>query len=152
MKVRLGHTGIVVRDLDAQIDFYTRVLGLRLVTRFRRRGAYIDTLVGLEGVELEAAILASEERGDAIELLKYHSHPDHSPARPSNALYCSHVMFEVDDVGRAVEELRRARATPISEPALTPGGEKLVIYCRDPEGTLLEFAQVVDRDRQYPEK
>ena len=105
MKAKFGHAGIVVRDLDSQIDFYSRIFGLEVETRFTREGSFIDNVTGLERARLEVAILGNEDRPSTIELLKYRSHPDHSPARAANAAYCSHVMFVVDDIESAWREV-----------------------------------------------
>ena len=139
MNARFGHAGIVVRDLDSQIDFYSRIFGLEVETRFSREGPFIDGVTGLERARLEVAILGNEDRPSTIELLKYRSHPDHSPARAANAAYCSHVMFVVDDIERAWQEVIDAGGQPFSEPQLAPAGDKSVFYFRDPEGAILEL-------------
>lgn len=151
MKARVGHTGIVVRDLDSQIDFYTRVLGLVLESRFTREGPFIENVTGVEGAELDIAVLGAADRPASVELLRYRSHPDHSPVRAANAMYCSHVMFEVDDIAAALAEVRLAGGVPLSPPQLSPEGTKLVFYCRDPEGTLIEFIEYLDADPRYPQ-
>ena len=61
MNARFGHAGIVVRDLDAQIRFYTRVFGLELETRFERHGPFMDNMSGLHGARVEIAILGNED-------------------------------------------------------------------------------------------
>ncbi len=48
---RLGHATLSTPDLDAQIDYYSRVLGLRLVERGKDR-AFLATKQGLEAIEL----------------------------------------------------------------------------------------------------
>lgn len=141
MGARFGHVGIVVRDLDSQIGFYSRIFGLAVEARFFREGAYIENVTGVEGSTLEAAILGNEDRHGAVELLKYVSHPDHSPVRAANAMYCNHAMFLVDDIGQAWEEVVEAGGQPFSAPQLAPDGSKSVFYFRDPEGTILELVQ-----------
>ena len=144
MNARFGHAGIVVRDLDAQIRFYTRVFGLELETRFEREGPFIDNMTGLRGARVEIAILGNADRRSAIELLNYVSHPDGSPERPANAMNASHVMFEVDDVEQAASEVIAAGGVPMCEPQTTPDGAKTALYFRDPEGTLLELLRFND--------
>ncbi len=144
MNARFGHAGIVVRNLDSQIDFYSRTFGLKVETRFTREGSFIDNVTGLERVRLEVAILGNEDRPSTIELLKYLSHPDHSPARAANAAYCSHVMFVVDDIEVAWQEVIDAGGQPFSAPQLAPAGDKSVFYFRDPEGVILELVAYHD--------
>ena len=139
-----GHAGIVVRNLDSQIEFYTRVFGLEVETRFSREGSFIDNVTGLERARLEIAILGNEDRPSTIELLEYVSHPDHSPTRAANGAYCSHVMFVVDDIDGAWREVIDAGGQPFSDPQLAPAGDKSVFYFRDPEGAILELVAYHD--------
>ncbi len=141
MVARFGHAGIVVRDLDSQIRFYSRLFGLEVEKRFTRQGAFIENVTGLERSTVEIAILGNEDRRGSIELLNYVSHPDHSPARAANAMNCSHVMFVVDDIERAWREVIEAGGKPFSPPQAAPDSSKSVFYFRDPEDTILEFAQ-----------
>jgi catechol 2,3-dioxygenase-like lactoylglutathione lyase family enzyme len=48
---RLGHATLSTPDLDAQIDYYSRVLGLRVTERSNDR-AFLATKQGLEAIEL----------------------------------------------------------------------------------------------------
>ena len=145
MDARFGHAGIVVRDLESQIRFYSRVFGLELETRITRREPFIENVTGLERPALEVAILGNEDRRSSIELLKYVSHPDHSPVRAANAMNCSHVMFAVDDIDLARREVIDAGGRPFSGPQSPPDGSKSIFYFRDPEGTILEFVQYHDQ-------
>jgi catechol 2,3-dioxygenase-like lactoylglutathione lyase family enzyme len=58
---RLGHATFTTPDLDAQVGYYSDVLGLRVIERDARR-AYLATRTGLEAIALE--------RGDAVALTR----------------------------------------------------------------------------------
>ena len=87
-------------------DFYTRVAGLRETRAATIEGAHIDALTGLRGVKLEAVFLGTEDRPEAIELLKYHHHPDPNPARGPSGNGPNHVQFVVDELDPIVDALR----------------------------------------------
>ena len=58
---RVGHVGLVVRDLERSIAFYEG-LGLVLWKRMMRSGPYMDQLVGIPGV-ISASILRVKVEG-----------------------------------------------------------------------------------------
>ena len=93
----IGHTGIVVQDLDKAIAFYRDVLGLELMVRDERHGEYINTLVGLEGVSLEFANLGNKSQPNiTVELLQYTKFDTASTPRNSNSLGCGQAPFSVE--------------------------------------------------------
>ena len=53
MATAVGHVGIVVRDLNLMIEFFTAGLGLTLSTRFRRRGKFPESVTKAIGADLE---------------------------------------------------------------------------------------------------
>ena len=138
----IGHTGIVVRDLDKAIAFYRDVLGLELLNRDERHGEYINTLVGLEGVSLEFANLGIKSQPySAVELLQYTEFDTTSTPRNSNSLGCNHIQFFVEDIDEAYRDLKERGIQFNSPPLMVPTGTKKSIYLRDPDGNILEFHQ-----------
>jgi catechol 2,3-dioxygenase-like lactoylglutathione lyase family enzyme len=137
MLSRLGHVGLVVRDLENSIAFYEG-LGLVLWKRMMREGAYMDALVGIPGVVLEWAKMHAPD-GSEVELIQYHSHPDYSAPRdaPSNRLGCSHVAFVVDDLEAACYQVRRLGGSVVNMPT----AESRSVYCHDPDGIIVEFVK-----------
>lgn len=143
----IRHVGIVVRDLEKSLAFYSGVLGLKIYRRFVEQGSFIDQLTGIEGVTLEWVKLIIPQ-GGLIELLQYHSHPDSEaqvPARPSpsNALGCSHVALTVNDLDQMYSRLRAYGCTAKSMPIMTPNNSAKIVYCHDPEGNILELIEDV---------
>src|SRR5262245_484653 len=66
---RLGHASFSTPDLEAQVDYYSNVLGLRILERDKDR-AFLACRTGLEAIALE--------RGDAVALrrLSFQVAPD----------------------------------------------------------------------------
>ncbi|OGS08941.1 MAG: hypothetical protein A2270_04550 [Elusimicrobia bacterium RIFOXYA12_FULL_51_18] len=139
------HTGLVVSNLNRSLDFYSGVLGLEVVGRKKEKGPYIDSVVGIKGVELEWIKLRTQD-GYIIELLNYISHPDTSsasaPAR-SNRLGCSHVAFTVNDIDPLYEKLTAEGFACNSKPQVSPDGKVKVMYAHDPDGIILELVQEI---------
>ena len=102
----IGHVGFVVQDMDVMRDFYTRVVGLEISREVTIEGNGIDVLTGLTGVKLEAVFIGTPERPEAIELLKYHSHPDPTATIGPSRNGPNHVQFVFDDLDPIVEALQ----------------------------------------------
>ena len=134
---KIGHVGLVVRDLEQSIAFYAG-LGLVLWKRMMRSGAYMDALVGIPRVRLEWAKMRAPD-GSEVELIQYHSNPDFSALRdaPSNRAGCSHVAFVVDDLALACDQLIRLGGSVVSMPT----AESRSVYCHDPDGIIVEFVK-----------
>ncbi len=142
----IRHAGIVVRDLDESLKFYCGILGLSIYMRhIEPSGQFIDKLVGLNKVKLEWAKLIIPS-GGLIELLQYHSHPDPDVLKcpemfPANRLGCSHISLTVDNLSKVYDELNKNGYKSNSEPLLSPNGKVKILYCHDPDGTILELIE-----------
>ena len=142
----IRHAGIVVRDLDKSLAFYSGILGLELYRRqIEAQGEFIDRLVGINQVILEWAKVIIPS-GGLIELLQYHSHPDPEVDKkpetyPSNKLGCSHVCLTVDNLSELYDKLIDNGYVCNSEPLLSPDGKVKILYCHDPDGVVLELIE-----------
>lgn len=100
MKAEFRYTGLRVRDLDRAIDFFTRVLGMKLEGRVK---------VGWTKGEF-----ANLETGDGKFWLELNWYPDDSPVaapfREGEEL--DHLGFEVDDLGAALARLKEEGYVP----------------------------------------
>lgn len=147
MIIAIRHVGIVVRNLEKSLDFYSNVLGLGIYRRHLEEGSFIDELTGLTSVRLEWVKLVIP-KGGLIELLQYHSHPDPetlaSPRpSPSNALGCSHVALTVSNLDETYARIRANGYITKSPPIVTPNMAGKILYCHDPDGTILELIEDV---------
>jgi catechol 2,3-dioxygenase-like lactoylglutathione lyase family enzyme len=59
---RLDHVTVVVEDLDAGIAFFAE-LGMELEGRMPVSGEWVDRVCGLEGVQVEIAMLRALSEG-----------------------------------------------------------------------------------------
>ena len=137
------HTGLVVRDLEAALAFY-EALGLRLWRREVETGAFIESVVGIAGVRVEWAKLKVPD-DSLVELLQYHSHPQHQEVRPaeSNQLGCSHISFTVDDLDAACHLVCDLGGSTVNPPQTNGEKTARVAYCHDLDGILLELVEVL---------
>ena len=143
MIVATRHIGIVVQDMEKSLHFWRDVMGLTVALDFREKGAFIDTVQGLSGVDLHMIKLRAPD-GSMIELLQDVAHP--TPAPAANRL-CDrgirHVAFTVADIEASRKTIEEAGCEVLSQPVTAPDGKARLFFARDPEGNLLELVQVL---------
>lgn len=142
MTLVIRHTGLVVRDLDRSIDFYSGMFGLKVLKRSLEEGDYISKLVGIPNVRLEWAKLRAPD-DSMLELLCYHSHPADRPFEnaSSNKLGCSHVALTIKDMDDTYKKLVSKGYNCVGAPQISPDGKAKVVYCHDPDGIILELVE-----------
>jgi len=137
------HTGLVVRDIDRALEFYS-ALGFTLWNRDTEKGSFIEQVTGIPDVRLEWAKLKGHD-GFLLELLQYHSHPQQAPCEPapSNQLGCSHLSFTVIDIEAVCHRVVQLGGTVVNKPATSPSGKVRVAYCHDLDGILIELVEEI---------
>ena len=91
------HTGFVVRDIDKTIDFYTNVMGLRLVGRTERTGDFACQLLGFQEAHIKGAFVELGD-GHQLELIQYINPPVGDGHLHLNDAGASHLAFFVEDI------------------------------------------------------
>lgn len=142
---RFSHVGLCVANLARSQRFYVDGLGFRVASRLEVSGAPSDTLLELEGAQLEAVYLVRD--GFCLELLHYREPGAVGDAarRPMNALGLTHLSLRVGDVDAVARSLaafgaRVLDATRVENPELGA----TAIFVLDPDGTRIELVQAPD--------
>ena len=117
--MRLLHTMLRVGDLQRSIDFYTRVLGMKLL----RRKDYPDGRFTL------AFVGYGEESGNTVIELTYNWDTD----RYDLGSGFGHIAIEVNDVYQAVEELRGRGGKVIRDAGPMNAGSTIIAFIEDPD-------------------
>jgi len=122
---RLDHIAIEVSKTDVAIDFYTKKLGFRLISR----------AINKEEQE-EYCLLESE--GMRIELIcdLNKNYEKKSIEKP----YCPHICFVTDNMSTTMKELQKNNIRILRGP-LAIDGEETWVYFEDPDGNVLEYIQ-----------
>lgn len=116
----LNHIGIVVSDLDASVDFYTKLLGAKRVW-----GAKMEA----SGLEIAYLQLAQ----GLVELLSFTDN-----AMPIGT---NHLGFYSDNLDEDFARIVEHGAEPVVEPRLTASGAGRQAIVRDPDGVSIELLQ-----------
>jgi catechol 2,3-dioxygenase-like lactoylglutathione lyase family enzyme len=119
----LEHVNLTVADLDRSIDFYCRLLGLRV--RWRR--------------DAGDAPAAAHVGDDRHYLAFFQARGDSPPARLDyESVGLNHFGFVVDDLDAARDRLERLGITAHSEADYDPGRR---LYFFDPDGIEVELVE-----------
>ncbi len=125
---RMAHTMIRVRDLEKSLDFYTRVLGMKVLRRKDYpEGKFTNTFVGY----------GPEETHAAIELT--YNWDQEEPYDLGNGW--GHVALEVPDVYATCEALQEAGAKITRPPGPMKHGTRVIAFVEDPDGYKIELLE-----------
>ena len=138
----IRHTGIVVEDLEASLNFYQNLLGFKIEKQMEESGTYIDSVLALDGVKVTTIKMAAPD-GQLIELLFYHSHLNQPKRRRLHDIGLSHLALTVDNLDRTYDQLIAQGVSFNAPPQITPDGYAKVTFCRAPEGTYVELVEVL---------
>jgi lactoylglutathione lyase len=125
--MRILHTMIRVGDLDRSIDFYTNVLGMRVLRRQDYpEGRFTLAFVGF----------GDEDKEAVLEL----THNWDTKAYDLGSGY-GHVALEVEDAYKACDEVRKRGGRVTREAGPMKHGTTVIAFVEDPDGYKIEFIQ-----------
>lgn len=125
--MRLLHTMLRVGDLQRSIDFYTQVLGMRLL-RTRENAEYKYTV---------AFVGYTEESEGAVIELTYNWGVDSYDLGSA----FGHLALGVDNVAQTCDEIRQAGGKVVREAGPVKGGASIIAFVEDPDGYKIELVE-----------
>jgi lactoylglutathione lyase len=125
--MRFLHTMLRVGDLQRSIDFYTRVLGMKLLRSTERpEQKYSLAFVGYGANPDQAEIELTYNHGvDRYEM---------------GSAY-GHIALGMPDLYAACEKIRAAGGNVTREPGPVKGGDTVIAFVTDPDGYKIELIQ-----------
>jgi lactoylglutathione lyase len=128
--MRILHTMLRVGDLQRSIDFYTKVLGMKLL-RTSDNPEYKYTLA----------------------FLGYGSNPEHAELELTynygvdsydmGTAY-GHIAISAEDIYKTCEQVRAAGGNITREPGPVKGGSTVIAFITDPDGYKVELIERAD--------
>ena len=125
--MRILHTMLRVGDLEKSIDFYTNVLGMKLL----RRKDYPDGKFTLAFVGYQ------DEADGAVLELTY----NWDTSRYDLGTGYGHIAIEVDNAYQTCEEVKKRGGKVTREPGPMKHGATVIAFVEDPDGYKIEFIQ-----------
>ena len=116
--------------MNKSIDFYTRLIGLKLVNRRE-----------IPENNAEIAFLRDPEvKGSLLELTFYRKQSKFCQVNYEDRVF-DHIAFEVKDMAKTIAIMREANVTITDEPFRLGSSGSLLAFVEDPDGTLIELVQ-----------
>lgn len=126
--MQLLHTMIRVGNLDRSIDFYTNVLGMKLLRQSENTEyKYTLAFVGY----------SDESTGAAVIELTY----NWGTAEYDQGNAFGHLAIGADDIYAACDRIRSAGGRISREPGPVLGGSTHIAFVEDPDGYKIELIQ-----------
>ncbi|ODS98607.1 MAG: lactoylglutathione lyase [Lautropia sp. SCN 69-89] len=125
--MRILHTMLRVGDMQRSIDFYTRLMGMKLLrTADRPEQKYSLAFVGY-----------GDEAGHAVIELTYNYGVD----RYEIGTGYGHIAIEVDDAAATCERIRAGGGLVTREAGPVKGGTTVIAFVQDPDGYKIELIE-----------
>ena len=121
------HTMLRVGDLKRSVQFYTEVLGMKLLrTTDRPEQKYSLAFVGFD----------AEERTAVLELTY-----NYGVEKYDLGSAFGHIAISVPDVAKACERVRSSGGKVTREAGPVKGGTSVIAFVEDPDGYKIEFIE-----------
>ena len=125
--MRMLHTMLRVKDLEASLHFYTQLMGMRLLRQSENK-EYEYTL---------AFVGYGDEANNTVLELTYNW--GENSYDKGNAY--GHIAIEVDDIYAFCQSLEANGVEVYRKPGPVKGGTTVIAFVRDPDGYAIELIQ-----------
>lgn len=123
--MRILHTMLRVTDLQRSIDFYTEVLGMRLLRqKDYPKGKFTLAFMGYD----------NEEEHTVLELTYNWDTDDYDLGTAFG-----HIAIEVDDVYKAADKIKQQGGIILREAGPMSAGATIIAFVEDPDGYQIEL-------------
>lgn len=124
------HTSIRTSNIDKSINFYTLLMGLKLLSRRE-----------IPQNDAEIAFLQDPDgKGARLELTFFRKQKNFVQAEYEERVF-DHIAFEIKDMEETLSIMRQSKVTISDEPyKLGPTGP-VIAFIEDPDGTLIELIE-----------
>jgi lactoylglutathione lyase len=133
--MRILHTMLRVGDLQRSIDFYTKILGMK-VLRQTENPEYKYTL----------AFLGYGSNPDHAELELTYNYGEHS--YEMGTAY-GHIAISVDDAYQACADVKKSGGNVTREAGPVKGGSTVIAFVTDPDGYKIEFIERKENEQAH---
>ncbi len=136
----LLHSALSVSDMDRSLEFYSGLLGMKIIMDIDAADERIGRVIGVPGAKCR--IVHLELGCGMLELFEYSEPQGENRAQATEQFDhgLTHIGFEVDHIHDHIRELEENQVEFLGEPVeFRPG--VWVVYFRGPDGEVCEFRQ-----------
>tara|TARA_B100000989_G_C19529248_1_gene468710 strand:+ start:31 stop:468 length:438 start_codon:yes stop_codon:yes gene_type:complete len=137
------HIGIVTDNLNKSIKFYQNILGLKPKIIMNEKGKITEKIINLKKANLKTVKLINKKNQPLIELLYFKNKNVKKDNYKIDRVGCSHFAITISNMKKFFNNLKKNKIKYLSEPTLSNDKKVILLFCRAPEGTLIEVVQVL---------
>ncbi len=126
----LDHISVRTSDIARSIDFYTRLMGLKLLSRRE---------IPKNNAEI-AFLQDAEAEGAKLELTCYRDQKRFVQVDYDDRIF-DHLAFTVQSMEEVIKKLRKEKITITDEPFRLSATGSLIAFIEDPDETLIELIE-----------
>jgi lactoylglutathione lyase len=128
--MKILHTMLRVSDLDKSIEFYTQVMGMKLLRRRENKDyRYTLAFVGYQD-ESQGAVLELTHNWDVSEYDLGNGY--------------GHIAVEIDDIYATCSIIEDLKGKITRQPGPVKGGNTVIAFIEDPDGYKIELIEKKD--------
>ncbi|GAB4222562.1 MAG: lactoylglutathione lyase [Francisella sp.] len=128
--MRFAHVMIRVKDLERSIDFYTNILGMKLLKKVDNvEYKYTLAFLGYGDIDTHTVLELTYNWGK-----HEYNH--------GNAF--GHLCIQVNDVYKACEDIKAKNGIVTREAGPVKGGNTVIAFIKDPDGYQIELIEKIN--------
>lgn len=137
--MQFRHAGVLVSDLKKAVNFYTKVLGFKVLKEKALSGNFIQTIMGVKGLELTYVKMCIPP--DDKPVFELHHWTDTDLVYGLRNKYQAHIALTFEGDLRLFHLKNHDNIKFISAPKRDGSTKVLVCFIEDPDGNLIELAE-----------
>lgn len=139
--LNVRHVGIVTNDLKKSINFYSKILGFKIVRQMNETDPSLSNLMSLKKVKVKTVKMVSKQNG-MVELLSWKSPKTKKKVACSklNLVGLTHFALTVKNLDFLYNKLKK-KIKFLSKPKYSPDKKVKLVFCKSPEGVFIEMVQ-----------
>ena len=144
MLLGMRHTGYIVSDIEKSIQFYSNILGFKIIQDFWDDSDYINQITQTKGANVRMVKLTAPD-DSVIELLSYKgSLPETQRANvPIYNVGEAHMALKVSSCDDLYELLVSKNIKVLSKPIVSSEKIAKVFFCMDPDNYRIELVEML---------
>ena len=145
MLLGMRHTGYIVSDIEKSIQFYSNILGFKIIQDFWDDSDYINQITQTIGANVRMVKLTAPDNS-VIELLSYEgSLPKTQRANvPIYNIGEAHMALKVSSCEELYDLLVMNNIKVLSKPIISSEKIAKVFFCMDPDNYRIELVEMLN--------
>lgn len=143
------HVGVIVTDLEASVDFYTNVIGMKNTGGFSVGADFAKTSGLSNGVPFDVTVLRLEDSQDATQwkLMSFGKKSQHPQQKfIQDDVGMQYITIFVKELRPFVERIKKYNVPFLGETPVVLNETDHFVFVQDPDGNFIELIGPMDAD------